>query len=330
MKNNTTVYISVLNWNKAEDTLECIEHLLNGALPYTVNIKIFVIDNGSTDTDYHQLYTGLVNLPVSLVRLEENIGFSGGHNKIMQQAIDDNVDYVWLVNNDGIALPDTLDKIITLIDSDPQCGAVSPLIVRKGDEDIVDFGGAYHKWQGLELISLDYKARDAIKPHEQDDFWLIGAAILFRVTALKQVGLFDDRFFAYFEDNEICAKLAEAGWTNRLAYDAHFLHDIPGERAPYFYYLTTRNDFFFWLKHTPKQYRRFIWLRLIDRAIYRANRLLFIGELAKSDACLLGCYDGVLGRGGRPELDRKVPLVMTLLSKLLWLYHAKHIKANKL
>jgi len=326
---NKKVYISIINWNKADDTLDCVLSLFKSkVLPSNITTKVFIIDNGSELDDYNKLSTGLASLPVSLIRLEENLGFSGGHNIIMQKAIDNNVDYVWLVNNDGLILEDTLEKLINLVENDDVCGAVSPLIVRKGNEKIVDFGGAYHKWQGLELVSLDYKEHTAMSVNEQDNFWLIGAAILFRVTALKQVGLFDDRFFAYFEDNEICAKLAEAGWTNRLAYDTHFLHDIPGERAPYFYYLTTRNDFFFWLKHTPKPHRRFIWLRLIDRAIYRANRLLFIGEQTKYDACLLGCYDGVLGRGGRPELDRKVPLVMKLFSKLLWLYHAKHIKVN--
>jgi GT2 family glycosyltransferase len=244
----------------------------------------------------------------------------------LQQAIDDNADYVWLVNNDGIALPETLPVMVELFESDPACGAVSPLIVRKNNEQIIDFCGAYHNWEKLELFQFDCNFVKSDVGFDEKKLWLVGAAILFRVKVLKEVGLLADSFFAYFEDNDICARLAFSGWKNKVAFNARFLHDVPTERPPYFYYLTVRNDFFFWLRHTPKQYRRFIVLKLLERAIFRANKLLFDAEKRKSDACLLGCLDGLLGDGGSPNLDRKVPWFMVLLRKLFWPYHNRHIK----
>ncbi|MDD5275577.1 MAG: glycosyltransferase family 2 protein [Methylovulum sp.] len=329
MPKEIVVYASVLNWNKAEATLECLEQLFKANNPDNLTTEYFVVDNGSGQDDFILLSKGLKNYPVTFIRLESNLGFSGGHNIVMQKAIDNNADYVWLVNNDGIALPDTLSKIVELAEADPTCGAVSPLIVRHNDENIIDFCGAYHNWEKLELVPLNSNLITNNIAFNERNMWLVGAAILFRIKALKQVGLLDDRFFAYFEDNDICAKLASYGWKNKVANNARFFHDVPTTRQPYFYYLTTRNDFLFWLKHTPKGFRRFIWLRLIDRAIYRANKLAFEGEKDKSNACLLGCLDGILGNGGKPNLNRKVPLLIILLKRILWIYYAKEINKIK-
>ena len=325
--NEVVVYISVLNWNKAATTLVCLEHLLKLDTPINLKIKIFVIDNGSAENDWIHLSEGIKNNLVTVIHLKQNLGFSGGHNIVMQQAIDDGVDYVWLVNNDGITLPETLTRMVDVAEIDTSCGAVSPLIVTTHDEQFIDFCGAYHDWEKLAGIRFNCNTDEGNIDFDEKSLWLQGAAILFRVKALKEVGLLDDNFFAYYEDNDICAKLAFSGWKNRVAFNACFQHDIPTERPPYFYYLMARNAFFFWLRHTPKEFRPFISLRLLERSIFSANKLLFDTELkSKADACLLGGLDGLLDRGGRPNLDRNVPWFMVLLRKSLWIYHSNHIK----
>ncbi|MCX7097484.1 MAG: glycosyltransferase family 2 protein [Methylococcales bacterium] len=327
MPSDLLVYISVLNWNKADSTLVCLEHLLKSDTPKSIKITFFVVDNGSDDQDWQHLANGIKDDRVNLIRLEQNRGFSGGHNIVMQRAIDDNADYVWLVNNDGISLPDTLAKMVAAAETDATYGALSPLIVTIHDNQHIDFCGAYHNWEKLSGIRYDSPKDCLANGVDEKRLWLQGAAILFRVAALKQVGLLDDKFFAYYEDNDICAKLAFSGWKNKVVVDALFQHDIPGERQPYFYYLMARNAFFFWRRHTPEEYRRFISLRLLERALFSANKLVFDTESkSKVDACLLGGLDGLLGRGGQPNLSRKAPWIMVLLRKLLWPYHSAHIK----
>jgi len=322
------VYISVLNWNKADDTLVCIEHLLKSNLPKTTSMQIYVVDNGSSDADYQKLSTGLLELPIHLIRLENNLGFSGGHNKIMQLAIDDNVDYVWLVNNDGLSLPDTLSNLILAAEQDPKIGAVSPKIISRGDNGTVDFCGAYHDWNNFlgVRLTVDQKESD----FAEQDLWLVGAACLFRVNALKDVGLLEDRYFAYFEDNEISTKLAFSGWKNKVALDAIFLHDIPTQRQPYFYYLMARNELFFWPKYTPNSNKLFVTLKILERSIYLANKLLLDGEQEKSKACLLGCWDGLFNNYGKPNVDsqRKVPYILEILRRILFNRHMKYIKTS--
>jgi GT2 family glycosyltransferase len=162
-----------------------------------------------------------------------------------------------------------------------------------------------------------------------DDMWLMGAAIILRTDAIREVGLLDERLFAYYEDNDICARLASAGWLNKMAFDAVVLHSHPKsrahEKAPYYFYLMARNSFRFWFKHTPGRYRRFLRLKLIDRAILMANRLYLQGLHSKVDACLLGVLDGQMGRTGVWNLDRRIPIFVQLLRRALWINHSKHL-----
>lgn len=324
LSKNISIYVSILNWNKADATLLCVYSLLKSIVPDEVNFKIFVIDNGSGSDDWLKLLNGLKNTGVILLRNSENVGFSGGHNRIMQKAIDDGIDYVWLVNNDGLVLPNTLLELINIAESDEGCGAVSPVIVRNGDERIIDFCGAYHDWKDLQWYSLENAPNR--QSFDNRCLWLIGAALLLRVKALREVGLFDEGFFAYFEDNDLTAKIAFAGWNNRIADQARFLHECPKNRPPYFYYLTDRNGFLFWLRHTPKPFRRFIRLRLLERSLFRANLHLSRNKKELADACLLGYWDGFRNVTGRPNLDREVPWFMTFIRLIISPYHLMHIE----
>ncbi|WP_029151568.1 glycosyltransferase family 2 protein [Methylovulum miyakonense] len=327
MTHEVLVYVSVLNWNKASTTLACLEHLFKAKLPPHLTMKVFVVDNGSRQEDWGHLSENINNPLATVIRLEQNLGFCGGHNIVMQRAIDDAADYVWLVNNDGVPLPETLANLASLAGRTPSCGAVSPLIVGLDDKDRIDFCGAYHDWKKLMPTYFDnVEEVGNAMAMPGTELWLVGAAVLFKVKAIKQIGLLDETFFAYYEDNDISARLLAAGWRNIVDANARFQHEIPNTRPPYFYYLMARNACFFWSRHTPKPYRRFMWLRLLERAVFSANKLLYGGEAKnKADACLLGGLDGLLGHGGAPDLNRKVPWFMVLLRKMLWFYHIRHI-----
>jgi GT2 family glycosyltransferase len=324
-----TIYISILNWNKAGSTLHCLDSLIRMNRSDDFSVKIFVTDNGSEQADRLILADGTKSSPISLTYLENNLGFTGGHNFILEKAIEDDIDYVWLVNNDGSAFPDTLAHLVTLAETDSSCGAVSPICF-DDDSETVEFCGAHYDWAKLESV-FHKQIIDSNHVNVSDkNSWITGTAILLRVKAIKEVGLLDDRFFAYFEDNDISARLAAAGWITRVAVNAHFKHTKSDKRQPYYYYLMARNRFLFFKRHTPKQYRKFIALRLMMHCLYTANGLKFNSNSnASVNACLLGGIDGLTGKGGRPDFSsRHVPWVILLFQRLIWPYHRHHL-ANK-
>ena len=324
------IIVSILNWNSAAVTLQCIRSLVALESDVAYQAEIVVTDNGSRPDDYQVLCAALADLPVTLKRNETNLGFAGGHNGMMQAAIDGNADFVWLVNSDAEVTPASLNRMLALMDSDSACGAVSPVIVVPGS-DKIDFCGARHDWQKLGSVFSESveQTRNMEKAHPTD-MWLMGAAVMFRVSAIRQTGVLDDRLFAYFEDDDICARLSKNGWTSRMALDATVFHPHSNsrlsERPAYYFYLMARNSFRFWFAHTPAPYRSLIRIKLIDRSILVANRLHSQSCPEKSDACLLGVFDGQRGATGIWQLKRKVPVIMRLLRMLLWLNHSKHLE----
>jgi GT2 family glycosyltransferase len=334
MHTDSVLYVSILNWNNYQTTLHCLDSFVAENFPANLRIKIFVVDNGSATEDWQKLsesvHSDSFNKDhISLIRLEKNSGYSAGHNITINQAIQDDATYVWLVNNDGALLPDTISKLMEFADNNPKCGAISPLIIRNDGSGIVDFYAAYNDWHKYDVSRANSIAEwHEIEAAHEGNIWVSGAATCYRVAAMKEVGLFDESYFAYYEDNDICARLSAAGWLCKLATEARFLHDIPKTRPAYFYYLLARNAFLFYCRHTPAPFKNpiLIRLRLTERALFKANVLRYkFNDQAKSDACLLGCYDGLLGRGGKPDLNRKPPLILELLRKLLYTSHIKHL-----
>ncbi|MBS1228233.1 MAG: hypothetical protein H6R17_1510 [Proteobacteria bacterium] len=317
------VAINILNWNRAADTLCCIAALSRLSLPpeLGVSLEICVLDNGSSAADRQTLADGLRDTPVRLEYSPLNLGFAGGHNRLLRESLAVGVDFVWVLNNDAIADADCLAKMLRLIVSDETCGAVSPLIRALHDRSHIDFCGAVHDWTALESIK-------AASPQQGAEFektrrpltWLHGAAVMLRCRALRQVGLFDEDYFAYYEDNDLGARLAAGGFSNRVAFDASVSHfttlGAPEERPTYFHYLMARNALLFWLKNCPDAWRRPIRYRVVQQSIVAAQRLENSGQHDKADACLLGAWDGLLQRIGPPRLERPVPWPMRLISRV--------------
>lgn len=325
-----SVLISILNWNAAQATLRCIDSL---ALQHTqgLAIRLSVIDNGSRPEEWRILEEGARARKVSLIRQEQNLGFAGGHNLSMRTAIADGVDYVWLLNNDATVHPDALENMVRLMAQDPTCGAVAPLSIAEHDATRIDFVGARHDWPNLSSIRMTSESETvAFEQSHPDDMWIAGTAVLFRVSALKDIGVLDDKLFAYFEDNDISARLAAAGWKNRVAFDAKIVHaNHDGKdtnRPPYFFYLMQRNFFRFWRKNTPAHCRRFLNLRLLDRSLYEVNKLYYEGFKELGDAALLGTSDGFWGQTGAPRLGRRPSASIVVLKSLFNLQHSRALK----
>jgi len=323
----TKVLISILNWNGAERTLDCVQSLQHAVLPETVKCDIRVVDNGSVHAQVETLKAGLPS-DVELVLNPVNTGFTGGQNLNIRHALANGYDYVFLLNNDTVVDPRAIAEIIREMSSDPRCGAASPVIARLGHRDVIDFCGAIHDWQLIDTIRVGSiaEAPQFLAEHA-DQVWAVGTALMLKVAALREVGVLDERMFAYYEDDDIGARLIAAGWRTRIVLSAIVEHAcFDGDmyqRQPYFFYLMTRNSLFFAIKHVPHGFRRALRLKFIDRSLVMAEKLISQGQTDKANACMLGLADGLAGRGGAPMLDRPVPLWVRALRPLSRAWNAR-------
>lgn len=209
------VYCIVLNWNGWQDTLACLASLVLQDYP---NLVVVVVDNCSHDdsvTKIAQAYPSIL-----LLETGANLGFSGGNNVGLRKALDDGAEYVWLLNNDTVAPPDTATKLVAKALAEPQAGEVGTILHHMNSP------GTVQAWGGATLYPWAfYRARLVTTPHKfGQNTALMAASVLLRRETLMQVGLLDEGFFMYYEDSDLSFRILNAGWTLAVAEDTAVLH----------------------------------------------------------------------------------------------------------
>lgn len=315
------IYVSILNWNDASSTITCVKSILDCVIPAGHQLRILVIDNGSLANDKSNLLAGLASAPVKIQCLPENLGFASGHNVAVEKALQDEAEFIWLVNNDAVVSANTLVELADELSADPTCGIVSPLIFALDDDRRVDFVGAMQDWDLLDSRRApDPETARQMQAESPSEFFVYGTAPLIRIAALRSIGSLAANYFAYYEDEEFCARLAKNGWSSKMAFNSKIQHRHQPktfvERPPYYFYLMARNSLHFYLEHTPHPHRRLITLRLFSRAMIKAAKLRESGQAEKCNACLLGIFDGLRGRSGHPQLNRLPPTWLVGVSKV--------------
>lgn len=253
------VYIVMLNWNGLEVSTECLRSV--GKMTYP-NYRIIVVDNGSTDGSADELLRIFPH--ILLIKLEENRGFTGGCNVGIRKAIELGAKYVLLLNNDTTVAADLLDLLIAAAEADETVAVINPKILFADRPDRIWYAaGSYNWWLGMP--SYHYKQKDSPFPTEpQYITFATGCAMLLRVAALRQVGLFDERFFGYAEDVDLVVRLLHAGYRALYVPTARVLHKdeytysrLPRPAAKT--YLSTRNKLLLMAKHArPWQWLVFL------------------------------------------------------------------------
>ncbi|MGD9682081.1 MAG: glycosyltransferase family 2 protein [Candidatus Obscuribacterales bacterium] len=257
-ENNPLVWVLVLHWRGIEHTRACLSSL--AGLTYD-NYRVLLVDNGSEDRDGETLRA---EFPlVSLLTLESNRGFSGGCNAGLEYCLEQQADFIWLLNNDATAAPDSLSLLVAASDSMAKVGALSASIVERDQEGRV----VSRTGRGI-FDFLNAKAK--LKPPAGDEVcecdWLSGASLLLRAEALRGAGLLNDDYFLYFEDVELSVRLRYAGWKLLLVPGAEIEHvdgaSTGDELRAWRYYYFARNRLYFFSGHPNPAVKLFCTARV--------------------------------------------------------------------
>ncbi|MGA7617275.1 MAG: glycosyltransferase family 2 protein, partial [Thermoanaerobaculia bacterium] len=199
------VEVVVLDLDGGAMLLECIDSLARQSSPPR---RIIVVDNGSDEPVATRVAGHRWLFEVTLLRSEENLGFTGGVNLAMQQVT---APFVALINNDVVLDPGWMESLRRIFDADVRLAAAQS-VIRSADGSVdgagvvIAEGRIVQQGHGRPIAELD-----PVAP------WGVSAtAALFRSAALRDVAIRDDvlhpAFFAYYEDVELAARLAERGW----------------------------------------------------------------------------------------------------------------------
>ncbi|MDQ3542562.1 MAG: glycosyltransferase family 2 protein [Actinomycetota bacterium] len=206
------VGVAVLNYQGARDTIECLASLRTLSTP----VRIIVVDNGSDDGSVGEIAAAAPS--AELVVNASNLGFGAGNNVAIERfLVDEAIEYVWLLNNDTTVEPDTLDTMVAAADSHPLVGTVGSVIY------YADRRGDVQTWGGGGYSTRTGRTRDAVSSVDRVDY-ITAASALLRVEALRDVGLFDSRFFFLYEDVDLGVRLHQRGWRVVVAAKSRVWH----------------------------------------------------------------------------------------------------------
>ncbi len=219
----------VLTWNGAHLLPEALDALRRQDAP--ARLHLVVADNASSDGTRELLARSYPE--VEHLRLSENLGYGRANNEAMRRALEAGADFVALINNDVEAAPDWLRKLLEAAGAHPEAGLFAGTLLFRGEEVVNS--------TGLEIDAFG-RARDRdfrvplsrLSREDGPVAGVSGGAALLRVSLLRQVGLFDPAYFAYYEDVDLSLRAVQAGsqsWYVRGAVARHRFRPPENHRA---------------------------------------------------------------------------------------------------
>jgi GT2 family glycosyltransferase/glycosyltransferase involved in cell wall biosynthesis len=224
MPDSKTCVISV-NYRGSTDTAACVRSLLASTVP----VEVLIVDTTPNDSE---LQTALeFCCDVKLIRASANIGFGRGCNLGIEWALShSSCEYLFLLNNDALVLPDSIQHLQDAMASMPDIGIVAPRIVFLDNPSALWYGGGEIDWRRASAFTPGYglNARSPLAMTERYVTFASGCALFVRRFAAMKLGGFDPRFFMYEEDTEFCLRAAEEGFRIRYVPRSLILHRVQG------------------------------------------------------------------------------------------------------
>ncbi len=209
--------VQIVNWNARESLRTALRSLL--AHPPQFEYEILVLDNASSDGSVQMLEKEFPE--VKLMVSERNLGFSKGHNLAARAA---QGKYLFILNPDTEVLPGALDALIAYAEQHPEVGIIGPKILNPDGSlqyscrRFPNPAAALFRNTPLGKLfpnnpyTRDYLMTDWDHNSIREVDWVSGAALLVRREVFERLGGFDEQFFMYCEDTDLCYRAWQAGY----------------------------------------------------------------------------------------------------------------------
>lgn len=290
MKKKISVAIVIINYNSNNDTIECLESIDKccSSNDYTV----ILVDNASKEPLLEQNLSRFA-VPILYIHNIENLGFAGGNNIAIKYIGEHDLkfDYVFLLNNDTV-----------IVDNSVEC------LINKMEETGVEIGGLvnYFYDNPIEL----WQAGSHIRPsrlsgkleidfnRNSDSFIPVdaipGSSMMINSHVISEIGLFDERYFAYFEEVDFCVRAKAHGFKVFFLPNTKILHKVGrSSTSSLKHYLRSRNTLLFY----SLNYRNLMVIAYL-RVILRTIKLIF--KQKKGFSCIKPAIKGAMDfRAGR-------------------------------
>lgn len=295
--NQPRVAVQILAWNQVDEVITCLKSF--SCIKYH-NYEVILVDNGSDDNTVEVVKR---DFPwVTIIENKENLGFCKGNNIGLRYCLEKGFDYVLLLNSDIKVLPNLIDELVKVMQSDSKIGIAGAKNLLLENPDYM--WGQYGKvtWgpmlvKTIGRLELNMNHNDTPK----DVDWVICNGCMVNRTALEKVGGFDEEFWQCMEDVDWSYRARKAGFrivyvdTTAILHKGSSSADLSREKIFNYGYFIGRNTFTFAKKHATsvQMIKLFlmVWIGLLGRVAYG-----IADSIMGQRHFLFGVMDGLLGR----------------------------------
>jgi GT2 family glycosyltransferase len=303
------VGVVVLNYNGLADTLRCLESLEPAVAP---NVTVVLVDNAS---DENPIPAAAGRFPgVVTIRNGANLGYAGGNNRGIAQALAQGAKYVLVLNNDTVVSPDIVTQLVAAFEQNPTLGIVGPVINDMDDPDrVMTDGTRFNAGPSTDFFTRLPVSVGARTPALVPVDIVNGCCMMISAAVLREVGLFDERLFIVHEESDLCLRAKARGFRCAILGKTLVWHkgsssfERTGRRIQRYY--DTRNLYFLLRRYagraTGSRSRAVSWWHFLHYAFYRYAIELENGKRAAADAVIDGLWDAVTGHVGEYRSRRR-------------------------
>lgn len=262
MKN---VFISIIDFNGKENTIECL-NAIDSMKIENFRLNVIVIDNAS-EIEF-SLNKTFRNFSLKLIRNKENLGFAGGNNVGIRYALEHGADYVLVLNNDTLVDKNLIEELLKVTDY-KNIGILAPKIYfapgfefhknRYSKKDlgmVFWYAGGEMDWQN---VIGHHRGVDEVDHGQYDDIletqFASGCCMFIKKAVFDKVGLFDNKYFLYYEDADFSERVKKADFKIAYVPKAALWHknagSAGGSGSKLQDYYITRNRLLFGVRYAP-------------------------------------------------------------------------------
>lgn len=246
------ISIILLNYNGFNDTKECINSIITNQENNKQFIyDIIVVDNNSSDNSVIELKK--MNC-IKLIESKHNGGFAYGNNIGIKYALDNNADYILLLNNDTIITENCISKLYNKMKEYEDIGIIGSRVMFYDNKNLINYYDGKINWfKGIATI------KDKGKTYKENNKQFIytnfmtGCCMLIKRRVFNDVGLLPEEYFMYYEDVDFCVQVQKAGYKLGVCLDSVIYHkessSSGGAGSPFAIQWNTRNRLIFIKKY---------------------------------------------------------------------------------
>lgn len=239
MVDSSRILVVLLNYRTADMTLGAARAALRAM--EQLHAELVIVDNASGDGSAETIATALETQDwarganVRLIESDRNGGFGAGNNIGIRAGLSDGSrpDYVYLLNSDAFPAPDAIMRLVQHLEAHSDVGIAGSYIHGPdGEAHVTAFrfpgiAGEIEAALRLGVVSRllrRYQVPMGVPQATCRVDWLAGASMMIRDSLLQEIGAFDERFFLYFEETDLCLRAMQAGFETHYVRDSHVEH----------------------------------------------------------------------------------------------------------